>query len=87
MQLRHLYCDPDSSDRAKIGIPAQKEIVAQVKKDIGVNIIMGKTSNEYYDQLAAQHHNIREQFWLTKLASYQGDNVFFIHIFQHCIFL
>ena len=83
MQLRHLYCDPISSERAKLGIPSQADLVAQVKKDLGVSVIMGKDSNEYYDQLAAKYHCIREHFWLAKLAPYKRDNVLFICGIDH----
>lgn len=78
MQLQHIYCDPASSERARVGIPSQAELVERAKKDLGVTIIMGKKSNDYYNQLAAQYHSIREKFWLTKLEAHKGDNVLFI---------
>ena len=78
LQLRHIYCDPISSERTELGIPSQAELVERVKKELGVKIIMGKESNDYYDRLAAQYHNIREKFWLTKLEPHKGENVLFI---------
>jgi hypothetical protein len=76
--LRHIYCDPSSSERRKLGIPSQAELVKRVKKDLGVKIVMGKESNEYYDRLRSQYHDIREKFWLAKLEPYKGQKVLFI---------
>ncbi|MFZ0448176.1 MAG: RpiB/LacA/LacB family sugar-phosphate isomerase, partial [Desulfatiglandaceae bacterium] len=72
MQLRHIYCDPVSSERGELGIPSQADLVERVKKELGVRFIIVKKSKDYYDQLAAKYHGIREKFWLTKLAPHQG---------------
>lgn len=76
--LRHIYCDPSSSERQKLGIPSQDELVKQVKKDLGVKIFMGKESNDYYDRLRSQYHDIREMFWLAKLEPYKGKKILFV---------
>jgi len=78
--LRHIYCDPSSSERRKLRIPSQAALVKRVKKDLGVKIVMGKESNEYYDQLRSQYHDIREKFWLAKLEPYKdkGQKVLFV---------
>ena len=78
IQLLHIYCDPVLSERAELGIPSQAELVERVKKELGIKIILRKEINDYYDQLAAQYHDIREKFWLTKLAPHQSENVLFI---------
>jgi len=76
--LRHIYCDPISSERSELGIPSQAELVERAKKELGVKIIMGKESNDYVDRLRAQYHPIKENFWLIKLEPHKGKNVLFI---------
>ena len=38
LEVEHRFCDPDSSERAKIGIPSEKEI----KKQLGLGIILNR---------------------------------------------
>lgn len=83
LHLTPIYCDPNSSERRKLGIPSQAELVKQAKKELGVKIIIGKESTDYYDRLAAQYHNIREKFWLTKLKPHKGENVLFLCGIEH----
>jgi len=78
LQLLPIYCDPNSSERSELGIPSQAELVERAKKELGVRIIMGKESNDYYDRLRAQYDHIKENFWLKELEPYKGKNVLFI---------
>jgi hypothetical protein len=76
--LQHLYCDPTLEERIQLGIPSQKELVTQVKAELGVKIIVGSEHNAYYDRVAAKYHPIREGFWLDKLSPYAERNILFI---------
>ena len=78
LQLRHIYCDPISSERTRLGIPSQADLDERGKKELGVKYIMGKENIDYCDRLAAPHHPIREKFWLTKLEPHKDENVVFI---------
>lgn len=78
MKLTHIYCDPVSSERAKLGVPSQEELANQVHHDLGVTSIIGEESNKYFEQLVAKYHGIREKFWMEKLGPHKADNILFI---------
>jgi len=72
--IGHLFCDPDSSEREKIGIKSIKEIAS----DLGYGHALTSQESEKVEIMDKKQWDKREKYWLSRLL--EKD-------FQKCIFI
>lgn len=89
--LPHCYCDPDSEERGRMGIPTRVEIERAVLKSLGLNY---KSFHHYksfgdccvpYDlvekrikKMEMRYWSQREAFWLDKVGERIQGNILFV---------
>jgi hypothetical protein len=81
--LIHVFCDPNSRDRELLGIPSQRQLVEEVKNELGLSVVMGPEPNALYDKKAAEYHCVRERYWLGKLNPYRPSTILFVCGSEH----
>jgi hypothetical protein len=80
--IEHLYCDPNTEQRAKYGIPTQSELVEEVKNELGVKILFGE-SLQRYDEKHKKTFAKRESFWLNALKLHISKKIIFVCGINH----
>ena len=75
--IQHLYCDPNTEQRAEYGIPTQSELVAKVKKELNVKILYGKSQRRYNEE-HKKTFDKKESYWLNALKPYISKKIVFV---------
>ena len=72
--IEHRFCDPDSTERASIGIPSEKEI----KEQLGLGVCLTHDEFELLEKEEEKYFPQREQFWFEKIEDKINNDLIFI---------
>lgn len=82
--IRHLFCDPDSAERNRLGIKRRKEIVSE----FGFGGELSQEQSMKVDAVEQGHWDKRERYWLERLLEEKRDGCIFIlganHVERFC---
>lgn len=82
--IRHLFCDPDSNERKRLGIKTRKEIAS----DLGYGRVLTHDQSAEVDAVEKKYFGIREQCWLDRLREHEFNKALLIigadHIDSFC---
>lgn len=77
--IGHLYCDPDSSQREKLGIPSTQEL----KTRLGYGLILNHVQRDRLDAETKKYWSQREKHWLSCFQQIRGDDFLFVFGSSH----
>ena len=72
--IKHLFCDPTSSERVEIGIRSEDTI----KQLLQIGKLMNANESREVDAELKRDWPAREEFWLRKLRTLRASNILFI---------
>ncbi len=83
-RIERIYCDPDSHERAALGIPYYSEIMAGIKlrhkiiDKVIFNPEMRKIVNNEVSEEVKKYWELRENFWYEKIRKNLHRNILFL---------
>lgn len=83
-KLTHIFCDPDSKERAVLMIPSQDEI----KKQLGYSglTIEGSAQDNAINAEQSKYWSMRECFWFEKIKNLvHKENILFLCGLDHVV--
>lgn len=82
--IRHLFCDPDSAERDRLGIKRRKEIIS----DFGYSGELSQEQSAKVDTVEHGHWDKRERYWLERLREQKRGSCIFVvganHVERFC---
>ena len=87
--IEHIYCDPDSMERYKLGIPYYADIKDSVmlryntKDTISLNAAEKKEFNAAVKNEVMKYWGIRENFWYERLKNRLDKKILFLCGHEH----
>ena len=82
--MRHLFCDPDSAERNRLGIKGRREIILE----LGYSGLLSPEQSEKVDAVEEGHWDKREHYWLERIRELKHDSCIFIlganHVERFC---
>ena len=74
MGIRHIFCDPESSERTLLGIPSYSEIL----EDLGFGKVLTRAQAIQLKTEEMRYWNVRENYWIENIIQ---------HNFERCLFI
>ncbi|MCU0822392.1 MAG: hypothetical protein MUC95_07965 [Spirochaetes bacterium] len=87
--IGHRFCDPEEKERLELGIPYYFDVKESVKEKYNIReklIIDNDLRKRIEDEtgnIVKSFWNIRERFWINKLADKLNENIIFICGHEH----
>jgi len=82
MKIEHRFCEPNSLERKKLGIPTPGELVGQLgitpKFNIGSHRVYASEDIEKIYREDQKYFSARERFWLEKSKNRLEKNILFV---------
>jgi hypothetical protein len=87
--IEHRYCDPESSELTRMGIPSYAGAMDQAKTARGIqshfiiNDDLRKLIKRETEQIVRSHWHLREQYWYERLRDRLDRNILFLCGHEH----
>ena len=76
LKVKHIFCDPDTKERKRIGIPSREKI----KSSLGIQgaVYENSVEDKQIKEEQKKYHQIREKFWFSKIEKFTDGVVIFV---------
>jgi hypothetical protein len=87
--IEHRFCDPEESDRIKLGIPYFAEIRDSIKRKYNIidktipDHALGKKIEKETADISKMFWGLREEFWFNRISDCLDRNIIFVCGHEH----
>ncbi len=78
LDIIHCFCDPNTIERKKIGIPSNEELRQRLNSQKPTTVSDIKANEKKFEKEKEKYNTKRETYWLNKLKNKRRGNILFI---------